>query len=116
MIENSSLVRYRSYMLSARLSGPMLGFVEYDASVKFRGAHVSYDNSGAFGVLPVGFAGGNLWDDVPGDRHNRGVNLSFVDGHAEYHRWRARKGRYGDRAIGDDLLDLHWLQDRVPAR
>ena len=126
---SSGSLRYRSYMLSGRLGGPKVGIPEYDAGVKYRVTAVSNPahafafidssehtiNSGVFGVLPVGFAGGNLWDDVPADRHNRGVNLSFVDGHAEYHRWRAPKPKeYGARAIGDDLTDLLWLQARVP--
>ena len=125
----SGLLRYRSYMLSGRLSGPKIGIPDYDTGVKYRVTGVANPthafafidpsehtiNSGAFGVLPVGFAGGNLWDDIPADHHNRGVTLSFVDGHAEYHRWRAPKPKeYGARAMGDDLQDLHWLQSRVP--
>ena len=27
------------------------------------------------------------WGNVPGSYHNRGVNLSFADGHLESHRW-----------------------------
>jgi prepilin-type N-terminal cleavage/methylation domain-containing protein/prepilin-type processing-associated H-X9-DG protein len=29
-----------------------------------------------------------LWGNVPGSYHNGAVNLSFVDGHVESHRWR----------------------------
>ena len=25
-----------------------------------------------------------FWDDLPGDRHNNGCNLSFADGHVEH--------------------------------
>jgi prepilin-type N-terminal cleavage/methylation domain-containing protein/prepilin-type processing-associated H-X9-DG protein len=128
-VENSSLRRFRSYMLSGRLSGPKIGIPDYDAAVKYRATSVSNPthafafidssehtiNSGAFGILPVGFAGGDRWDDVPADRHSRGANLSFVDGHAEFHLWRAPKPKeYGARAVGEDLTDLLWLQDRVP--
>ena len=31
------------------------------------------------------------WFDLPADRHNRGCNLSFADGHAERWRWAAPK-------------------------
>ncbi|MSU35624.1 MAG: prepilin-type N-terminal cleavage/methylation domain-containing protein [Pedosphaera sp.] len=129
-VENTSgLLRYRSYMLNGRLNGPKVGIPDYDASIKFRVTHVSNAahafafidssehtiNSGTFGLLPMDFAGGNLWEDVPADRHSRGANLSFVDGHAEYHRWRAPKPKeFAAKATGDDLQDLRWLQDRVP--
>ena len=64
----------------------------------------------------------NFWGAYPGDRHNNGANLSFADGHAEYHRWRApRKITFyrGTKTFirNDDtenLQDLHWLQDRLP--
>jgi prepilin-type processing-associated H-X9-DG protein len=28
------------------------------------------------------------WGDLPGERHGRGANLSFLDGHVASHRWR----------------------------
>jgi len=31
------------------------------------------------------------WGDLPTDRHAQGCNLSFVDGHAEFYRWKASK-------------------------
>ena len=45
-----------------------------------------------FGLLPEGEPDwGNRWLDVPADRHNRGANLSFLDGHVEHFRWRVMK-------------------------
>ena len=35
--------------------------------------------------------GGNVWWDVPANRHNQGCNFSFADGHAEHWRWRVPK-------------------------
>ncbi len=32
-----------------------------------------------------------IWWDMPADRHNRGANLSFADGHAEHWKWRVPK-------------------------
>jgi prepilin-type processing-associated H-X9-DG protein len=29
----------------------------------------------------------NVWWDMPANRHDRGVNLSFADGHVEYWHW-----------------------------
>jgi prepilin-type N-terminal cleavage/methylation domain-containing protein/prepilin-type processing-associated H-X9-DG protein len=31
------------------------------------------------------------WRDFPGSLHNNGVSISFVDGHAEMHRWQTAK-------------------------
>ena len=31
------------------------------------------------------------WWDIPADRHNRGANLSFIDGHVERFRWAVPK-------------------------
>jgi prepilin-type N-terminal cleavage/methylation domain-containing protein/prepilin-type processing-associated H-X9-DG protein len=59
----------------------------------------------------------NTWNDIPADRHNLGVNLSFVDGHVERHGWLRPKLDHwpGDRPQSpEDLLDLRWLQERVP--
>ena len=73
-------------------------------------------NSGVFGVFPLGTGRDQLWNDVPTDRHNRGANLSFVDGHVEFHRWRAPKPHKNINVLAkdDDFEDLRWLQARVP--
>lgn len=57
-----------------------------------------------------------VWPELPADRHNRGCNLSFVDGHAEHHRWQALKKfkTYAQPvAGGKDRRDWLWLQDRM---
>jgi prepilin-type N-terminal cleavage/methylation domain-containing protein/prepilin-type processing-associated H-X9-DG protein len=61
------------------------------------------------------------WEDLPSDRHGRGCNVSFADGHVEQHRWLVTKRfvAYG-RSIstsdgGRDRRDWDWLQARVPA-
>jgi len=55
------------------------------------------------------------WWELPTDRHNRGCNLSFLDGHVEYRRWKFPKifRHYQQRAT-EDLEDLHWLQGKLP--
>jgi prepilin-type N-terminal cleavage/methylation domain-containing protein/prepilin-type processing-associated H-X9-DG protein len=42
-----------------------------------------------FGYPMPGYA--YEWWDMPADRHNRGGNLSFADGHVEHWRWKAPK-------------------------
>lgn len=59
------------------------------------------------------------WVNLPADRHRRGANLSFVDGHAEYWRWRNRK-TFGNKPSywkpsenSADLADLRRLQKAI---
>jgi len=60
------------------------------------------------------------WVAPPGDRHGQGANLSFVDGHAEYWKWRSRKPidevicQLTPTANPQDLEDLRRLQAAVP--
>ncbi|MDD5455307.1 MAG: prepilin-type N-terminal cleavage/methylation domain-containing protein [Candidatus Ratteibacteria bacterium] len=46
-----------------------------------------YIAQGAFYVEPWGCHNGNWFVDKPPVRHGNGTNFSFVDGHAEYHKW-----------------------------
>ena len=65
---------------------------------------------------------GGEWFDYPADRHNQGVNLSFLDGHAEHHRWRSQKAILGtwtygtDPAVTKDVPDHDWLVARLPTK
>jgi prepilin-type N-terminal cleavage/methylation domain-containing protein/prepilin-type processing-associated H-X9-DG protein len=62
------------------------------------------------------------WYDYPADRHNQGVNLSFLDGHAEHHRWRSSKAIHGtwtygaDPTVTKDVTDHDWLVARLPTK
>jgi len=59
-----------------------------------------------------------LWGDTPTDRHSQGCNLSFADGHAQFHRWKAPKDSWsaGIHKIqpGGDREDHTWLLDGLP--
>jgi prepilin-type N-terminal cleavage/methylation domain-containing protein/prepilin-type processing-associated H-X9-DG protein len=58
----------------------------------------------------------DYWLDIPADRHRRGANLTFVDGHVEHWKWNAPKGNLpiGAHANGpDDLKDLRRLQQHI---
>jgi prepilin-type N-terminal cleavage/methylation domain-containing protein/prepilin-type processing-associated H-X9-DG protein len=59
----------------------------------------------------------NAWWNLPSDRHQQGAEISFLDGHVEPHRWHAPKLflKYNQTATGLDLLDLRWLQERIPS-
>jgi prepilin-type N-terminal cleavage/methylation domain-containing protein/prepilin-type processing-associated H-X9-DG protein len=66
------------------------------------------------------------WQDLPASYHNRGMNLSFADGHLEWHEWRSAStvrpaepdGAGFPNAIElrlDDHADFSWLMERMGA-
>jgi prepilin-type N-terminal cleavage/methylation domain-containing protein/prepilin-type processing-associated H-X9-DG protein len=59
------------------------------------------------------------WPNLAADRHSRGVNLSFADGHCQRWKWRSAKvfTTWGQPAANaEDLQDLLHLQDALPWR
>ena len=63
------------------------------------------------------FASAANWLDLPADRHSQGCALSFLDGHAEHHHWRAPKGFTGHDVTAANALDLqdqNWLRAHLP--
>ena len=65
------------------------------------------------GVYLLYLAPATTWQNAPSDRHDRGVNMSFADGHCEHWSWRAAKTMQGlaTQAANDaDLQDLRRLQ------
>jgi len=69
-----------------------------------------------FGIFSADSYWSSYWIDLAADRHNRGANLSFADGHVEYHRWRSPKPSDFNIPVAgaDDEADLRWLQDLLP--
>jgi prepilin-type N-terminal cleavage/methylation domain-containing protein/prepilin-type processing-associated H-X9-DG protein len=64
------------------------------------------------------------WYSRPGQRHSRGCNFSFIDGHVEYHRWLYTRKDTGPAAlwktgkkVGDphspDNRDAGWILNRT---
>ncbi len=66
-----------------------------------------------FGIFSTDSAYATYWLDLPADRHQRGANLSFADGHTEHWRWQAPKQfvtRWEPNNGPADLADLQRLQ------
>ena len=76
-----------------------------------------HENSIDDGALAMRSPPENAWLNLPSSRHNRGVVLSFMDGHVE--RWRWKTGIIPFRgapqaAIEAEIDDLHRLQAALP--
>jgi prepilin-type processing-associated H-X9-DG protein len=63
------------------------------------------------------------WGNVPGSYHNGAMNLSFVDGHLESHRWlvpdTVRPPRQGAARGGfpaTPSTDFDWLKARTSVK
>lgn len=56
----------------------------------------------------------NEWGDLPAQRH-KGATVTFVDGHAEFWKWKSKirlvRGRAADR---DEIPDLRRIQEGLP--
>ena len=61
--------------------------------------------------------GADNWAELPADRHNRGANLSYADGHVAYQHWKAAKKFTGHGQMsepGGDREDLRYMQSVLP--
>jgi prepilin-type N-terminal cleavage/methylation domain-containing protein/prepilin-type processing-associated H-X9-DG protein len=61
------------------------------------------------------------WGTTPGERHAKGANLTYLDGHAEFHRWlfTPKLNTGCDQGLicarnELDRRDLRWLLERSP--
>ena len=57
----------------------------------------------------------NHWFDMPADRHNRGCNLSFADGHVEHWSWKAPKifAEYCQAVTEEEMPDYVRIQNAM---
>ena len=130
------LARTRSYMLNAALNGndpnwhpavvamfrTIYSRIDRPSPTQvwtFLDASEGTIQGGAFWIWPIAQTDQNRnWLFQPSDRHNRGANLCFADGHLAFKLWRWPK-RLGpaqntpaENAL--DLEDLRWLQAGLP--
>lgn len=69
-----------------------------------------------FGIFSPDSPWAGYWLDLPADRHSRGANISFADGHVEHWHWQAPKifqGAWWPASSPEDLADLQRLQQYV---
>ncbi len=127
-------LRWRSYNLSQSINGNPQGDPEYygliPAWTKYTEVRhpalsdlfVFIDESAEtiqdadFGNPPVGGVfEQNIWWDMPSDRHSRGANLSFADGHVEHWKWAYPKTSddLGLPVPNAELPDFHRIQNAM---
>ena len=108
--------RTRSYSLNANLGAPDWGQVVVKKAgaipspsrlFAFLDEHEESIDDGCFMVNPEP---ADTWSNLPADRHSRGCDFSFADGHVEHWTWRSPKSKRGVAANDADLADLRRLQ------
>ncbi|MBI2927383.1 MAG: prepilin-type N-terminal cleavage/methylation domain-containing protein [Verrucomicrobia bacterium] len=133
--KSSELRRTRSYTLNVSLN---MFFLLRGDGVIYERVNLKQDDlasspAGVFGFLDThedSISGGDFglsyfgpgpptdayawrWFDIPGERHARGANLSFLDGHVEHHRWLQTPKKFRNALFGpvnrQDAFDLQWV-------
>jgi len=69
-----------------------------------------------FGLAQPNSYFGNVWFDLPANRHNQGANLSFADGHVDHWKWAWPKVYVRTPqpvANAQDLKDMRRLQSAM---
>ena len=69
-----------------------------------------------FGTLQLNSRYQDYWLDVPANRHQRGANLTFADGHVERWQWKFPKSGYlfAEHYVNnDDRDDLRRMQQHI---
>jgi prepilin-type N-terminal cleavage/methylation domain-containing protein/prepilin-type processing-associated H-X9-DG protein len=127
VLDTPGVVRFRSYSMSIQfnsdpgidLFGPhpvtSLSQVTNAAALfLFLDEDEMSIDDGVFGIYP---RPSTEWCNLVSDRHLRGANLTFVDGHAQRWPWRWPKNFVNHNqpaANPQDLMDLQQLQNAIP--
>jgi prepilin-type N-terminal cleavage/methylation domain-containing protein/prepilin-type processing-associated H-X9-DG protein len=134
LVQNSNVLRARSYSLDYYLNGFLdPQYSQYmpagtESSVVSKYSAVSRpastfsfldenENTIEDGVYLLFRDPDETWQNAPSDRHSRGMNLSFTDGHCEFWKWRYSKQMLFKAEAyvnNDDLQDLRRLQADLP--
>ena len=116
-IDKVAKLRFRSYSMDAYLNG-ISGSVTRANQIKIPSdSFVFIDedqqsiDDGFFLILRNP---DTQWPNMPSDRHRRGANLTFADGHVERFKWKASKKFTGSVSGSEDLADLRRLQSLLP--
>lgn len=130
LAEGGSVPRSRSYNLSIWLNTRPEVLASYtrlseihdpipSECYSFLDVHEDGIEDPTFGLFPYESKLGKSWLDLPADRHGRGANLAFVDGHVEHWRWKAKKVfvRFVQppRRNDGDFEDFRRLQTGIPS-
>jgi prepilin-type processing-associated H-X9-DG protein/prepilin-type N-terminal cleavage/methylation domain-containing protein len=119
-------LRFRSYQLNGALGGSAA--FEIHPANKVRAAELrepsrvftfidGSEHTIADGPFMMTLPGSPGWWDNPSDRHSRGANLAFADGHVEYWRWQWPKPNKQwslPAANAQDREDLRRIQNAMP--
>ena len=102
---------YRQYLKSSHFDSTAEIFV-------FIEEHPDSINDGYF----LNRAKSYEWNDLPASYHNGGANLTYADGHAEFHRWQVPSTKKPARPDGVEFpfpiphaeaTDYYWILDRT---
>jgi prepilin-type N-terminal cleavage/methylation domain-containing protein/prepilin-type processing-associated H-X9-DG protein len=118
--EELGMKRTRSYSMNANLGGPQFGRpVAYTTTDIWKPATLFVfldEHAGSIddACFTVNSPPSDNWSNLPADRHSRGCDLSFADGHVEHWVWKNRKNPASmhNKAENEaDLADLRRLQE-----
>jgi len=126
VVSGATQIRTRSYSMNCQLNSnpdlPGIGpqFTKLNQITRKVEVYVFLDENdvtiedGVFGLYP---SPETHWCNMASDRHLRGLNFTYVDGHVQRHKWKSPKLQISSGpqlATGGDLDDLRFTQAGLP--